>query len=92
MSLGDLTTNITVTTQNNEAQDPASVSSQKILENRLIKWYLRRRGVPEETLAELDRRQVDSGFWEFLLKFLVEFGLPTLLEFLKRLLDDKYKD
>lgn len=56
---------------------------------RMIRWYLRRRGVPEDMLRRVEAMQgVDDGFWLLLLRFLVEHGLPALIEFLRSLLDD----
>lgn len=60
-----------------------------VLRERLLKNFLVRRGVPAQMIAELEKKAgIDSSFWEFLLKFLVEYGLPALLEFLRRILDD----
>jgi hypothetical protein len=64
------------------------VDIKGLAKDRLIRWYLKRRGVPDSILNSIENKQMDSDFWEFILKFLVEFGLPALLEFLKRLLDD----
>lgn len=56
---------------------------------RMIRWYLRRRGVPEDLLRRVEAMQgVEDGFWLLLLRFLVEHGLPALIEFLRSLLDD----
>jgi hypothetical protein len=64
------------------------VDIKGLAKDRLIRWYLKRRGVPDSILNSIENKKMDSDFWEFILKFLVEFGLPALLEFLKRLLDD----
>lgn len=56
---------------------------------RLFKLFLIRRGVPAELIKRLETKAgVNNSFWEFLVKFLIEFGLPALIEFLKRLLED----
>lgn len=58
----------------------------------LIRRYLERRGVPVELLNRVaSLKGVDQNFWMFLLRFLLEHGIPALIEFLNQLLDKEDK-
>lgn len=56
----------------------------------LIRRFMERRGVPRDLLDRVaSLGHADQNFWMLLLRFLLEHGLPALIEFLQNLLEER---
>lgn len=56
----------------------------------LVRRHLERRGVPRDLIGRVaEMKGASEDFWIFLLRFLLEHGLPALIQFLQNLLEDR---